>query len=110
MAECRTQPLLFQRHGKREVSAAFDGGWVTSDAGGLLLREVEERLGVVRSFAACFSDHRDPEAIEFSVRELLLQPVSGLALGDEDLNDHDRLRRDPLLALLAGREDITGRG
>jgi hypothetical protein len=102
------QRLLFQAHGTREVTAAFDGGWVTSDGGGLLLREVEERLGIVRSFAACFSDHRDPDAIEFSVLELLRQRVMGLALGYEDLNDHERLRHDPLLALLAGRKDVTG--
>ncbi len=108
MTECRRQRLLFPSHGKREVSAAFDGGWVTSDGGGLLLREVEEQFAIVRSFAGCFSDHRDPEAIEFSVLELLRQRVMGLALGYEDLNDHDRLRLDPLLALLAGRDDITG--
>ena len=108
MTECSRQRLLFQAHGRREVTAAFDGGWVTSDGGGLLLREVEERLGIVRSFAACFSDHRDPDVIEFSVLELLRQRVMGLALGYEDLNDHDRLRHDPLLALLAGRADVTG--
>jgi hypothetical protein len=73
-----------------------------------LLREVEQRFGIVRSFVACFTDHRDPELIEFSAEELLLQRVMGLALGYEDLNDHDRLRHDPLLALLAGRKDVTG--
>lgn len=108
MTECSRQRLLFQAHGTREVTAAFDGGWVTSDGGGLLLREVEERFGIVQSFAGCFSDHRDPEVIEFSVLELLGQRVMGLALGYEDLNDHDRLRCDPLLALLAGRADLTG--
>jgi hypothetical protein len=90
------------------VTAAFDGGRVTSDGGGLLLREVEERFSIVRSFVGCFTDHRDAEAIEFSVRELLLQRVMGLALGYEDLNDHDDLRHDPLLALLVGRKDLTG--
>jgi hypothetical protein len=108
MTECSRQRLLFQAHGTREVTAAFDGGWVTSDGGGLLLREVEEQFGILQAFAACFSDHRDPEAIEFSTLELLRQRVMGLALGYEDLNDHDRLRHDPLLALLAGRADITG--
>jgi len=98
--------------------ADFDGGKITSDAGGLLLREVEERFRIVRQFAGCFTDHRDEELIEFSVEELLLQRVMGLALGYEDLNDrdqlrhdqlrHDQLRHDPLLALLCGRKDITG--
>lgn len=109
MTECSRQRLLFQAHGGREVTAAFDGGHVTSDGGGLLLREVEQRFGIVRSFVGCFSDHRDPEQIEFSVSELLLQRMMGLALGYEDLNDHDDLCRDPLLALLAGRKDLTGR-
>jgi hypothetical protein len=108
MTECNTQRLLFQAHGTREVTAAFDGGWVTSDGGGLLLREVDQRFGLVGAFAACFTDHRDPDAIEFSVLELLRQRVMGLALGYEDLNDHERLRHDPLLALLAGRKDVTG--
>jgi Transposase DDE domain group 1 len=109
MTECRRQRLLFQAHGAREVTAAFDGGRITSDAGGLLLRELEERFGIVRSFADCFTDHRDPEMIEFRVEELLSQRVMALALGYEDLNDHDDLRHDPLLALLVGRHDITGR-
>jgi hypothetical protein len=108
MTECHTQPLLFQPHGRREVLADFDGGKITSDAGGLLLREVEERLGIIRQFAGCFTDHRDEELIEFSVEELLLQRVMGLAMGYEDLNDHELLRHDPLLALLCGRKDITG--
>jgi len=108
MTHCSRQQLLFQPHGAREVAARFDGGPITSDGGGLLLREVEARLGIVRSFAGCFTDHRDPDSIEFSVIELLTQRVMGIALGDEDLNDHDRLRHDPLLALLAGRTDITG--
>ena len=67
MAECSNQRVLFQPHGRQEVTAAFDGGRVTSDGGGLLLREVEERFGIVRSFAGCFTDHRDPEATEFNL-------------------------------------------
>jgi len=108
MTQCHPQPLLFQPHARRDVVADFDGGTITSDAGGLLLREVEVRFGIVRQFARCFTDHRDGELIEFSTEELLLQRVMGLALGYEDLNDHDQLRHDPLLALLAGRADITG--
>jgi hypothetical protein len=108
MTECSRQRLLFEAHGTRDVTAVFDGGRITSDGGGLLLREVEERFGIVGPFVECFTDHRDPELIEFRVSELLLQRVMGLALGYEDLNDHDRLRGDPLLALLAGRKDLTG--
>ena len=65
MTHCSTQRLLFHQHESREVTAAFDGGRITSDGGGLLLREVEQRFGIVRSFAGCFTDHREPEAIEF---------------------------------------------
>jgi hypothetical protein len=108
MTDCNSQPLLFQPHGLRNVVADFDGGTITSDAGGLLLREIEQKFGIVRQFAQCFTDHRDEEKLEFSVEELLLQRVMGLALGYEDVNDHDQLRHDPLLALLAGRADITG--
>ena len=105
---CNTGRLAFQPLGGREVVGAFDGGTITSDAGGLLLREVEQRTGIIRQFAACFVDHRDPELIEHTVEELVAQRVYGLALGYEDLNDHDRLRLDPLLATLVGKEDPTG--
>lgn len=106
--ECTTDRLTFQPLGRREVVGAFDGGTITSDAGGLLLREVEERTGIIRQFAACFVDHRDAELIEHTVEELVAQRVYGLALGYEDLNDHDRLRLDPLLATLVGKADPTG--
>jgi hypothetical protein len=97
-----------QPHGRRDVSAQFDGGLITSDAGGLLLREVESRLGIIKRFATCFTDFRDEELTEFSAQELLAQRVMGLALGYEDLNDHESLRNDPMLALLVGREDLLG--
>jgi hypothetical protein len=106
--ECNTGRFAFQPLGGREVVGAFDGGRITSDAGGLLLREVEQRTGIIRQFAACFVDHRDPELIEHTVEELVAQRVYALALGYEDLNDHDRLRLDPLLATLVGKEDPTG--
>ena len=101
--ECSTDRFTFQPLGRREVVGAFDGGTITSDAGGLLLREVEQRTGIIRQFAACFVDHRDPELIEHTVQELVAQRIYGLALGYEDLNDHDQLRRDPLLAMLVGK-------
>jgi hypothetical protein len=90
------------------VVGRFDGGAITSDAGGLLLREVEKRTGIVAQFAACFRDHRDPARIEHPVEELVAQRVYALALGYEDLNDHDQLRQDPLLAILAEKADPTG--
>jgi hypothetical protein len=89
--------------------ARFDGGYITSDGGGLLLREVERRTGILRQFAACLTDHRDPEQVEHTVQDLVSQRVYGLALGYEDLNDHDELRRDPLLATLVGKADPMGR-
>ena len=108
LTECNTREFDFQGLGRRAVTARFDGGAVTSDAGGLLLREVEAKTGMLRRFAACFRDHRDPELIEHSVYELLAQRVYALALGYEDLNDHDALRHDPLLAVLVGKGDPTG--
>jgi hypothetical protein len=100
--------LNFTPWGLGRFGGGFDGGAITSDGGGLLLREVEKRTGIVERFAACFSDCRDAERIEHTVRELVAQRVYGLALGYEDLNDHDELRRDPMLAVLAEKEDPTG--
>ncbi|WP_419607478.1 transposase, partial [Thiolapillus sp.] len=98
----------FQSLGRREVTGRFDGGRITSDGGGLLLREVDQRIGLLDRLAACFTDHRNPESIEHSVRDLVAQRVYGLALGYEDLNDHDDLRKDSTLALLVGKRDLTG--
>jgi len=106
--ECNARTFDFQGLGSRAVTARFDGGAITSDAGGLLLREVEAKTRILRRFAACFTDHRDPERIEHSVYELLAQRIFALALGYEDLNDHDALRHDPLLAVLVGKADLTG--
>jgi len=104
------ETLEFDPLGARQVVARPDGGTITSDAGGLLLREVDAVLGLIDRLSGCFIDKRDPDLIEHSVRELLAQRVFGLALGYEDLNDHDTLRRDPLLATLAGKLDPTGAG
>ncbi|PIE51491.1 hypothetical protein CSA37_10810 [Candidatus Fermentibacteria bacterium] len=86
----------------------FDGGYVSTDGGALLLREVEARTGVISELADCFQDHRNPALIEHTVEELVAQRVYSLALGYEDLDDHDRLRTDPLLALAVGKTDLTG--
>ena len=106
--ECNQEPLPFHPLNQREVRGQFDGGAITSDAGGLLLREVEKQTGIIRQFASCFSDYRAPELVEHTVAELVAQRVYGLALGYEDLNDHDELRRDPLLAVLVEKPDLTG--
>ena len=106
--QCIESCFQFQPLGSRDVVARFDGGDITSDAGGLLLRKVEQRTGIVRQFAACFQDRRKPELVEHTVRELVAQRVYGLTLGYEDLNDHDQLRTDPLLAVLAGKSDPKG--
>jgi hypothetical protein len=92
------------------VVAGFDGGTITSDGGAVLLRELEERTGIVRRFAACFTDHRDPDLVEHTAADLIAQRVFGLALGYEDLIDHDTLRLDPMLAVAVGKVDPTGAG
>jgi hypothetical protein len=106
--ECREVRFDFQPLGSRGVTGVFGGGTIASDGGGLLLREVEARTGLLRRLAECFDDFRDPERIEFSVEQLLKQRIYGLCLGYEDLNDHDQLRHDPLLAVLVDRVDPMG--
>ena len=106
--DCTGERFEFQALGSRPVIARFDGGLITSDGGLLLLREVEARQQIIGQFAACFSDHRDPRYVEHSVAELLAQRVYALALGYEDLNDHDALRWDWLLAAAVGKADPTG--
>src|SRR2546427_10924304 len=103
--ECTQVSFQFHPLSQREVVARFDGGSITSDGGGLLLREVERRTGILRQFASCFMDHRDPRFIEHRVLELVGQRVYGLALGYEDLNDHDELRREIGRAAGRGREE-----
>jgi hypothetical protein len=98
--ECNQFVLGFHPLKQREIRAQFDGGAITSDGGGLLLREVEKRIGILQRFAACFTDYRNADLIEHTVEEMVAQRVYGLALGYEDLNDHEELRNDPLLAVL----------
>ena len=99
--QCNTKPLEFEGHGRRRVVADFDGGPITSDAGALLLRRVEQRLSLFDQVADCFTDHRDPDRIQHSLRTLVAQRIVAIALGYEDLNDHDQLRHDPLMALFS---------
>ena len=81
VTECSGKEFVFQGLGNRLVTARFDGGAITSDAGGLLLREVETKTGLLRRLAACFTDYRDPDLVEHTVYELLAQRIFALALG-----------------------------
>jgi Transposase DDE domain group 1 len=109
MTECKQQSFEFQGLGTRRVEADFSGGYLSSDGGGLLLRELDGAERLCEQLASCFSDRRHPELVEHSLAQMLRQRVLGLALGYEDLNDHERLRHDPLLAAACGREDVLGK-
>jgi hypothetical protein len=103
------QPLeASQKLGGRELVWRFDGGDITSDGGALVLKKLEGRTGIVRRFAACFTDYRKADQIEHPLLDLIMQRVFGLALGYADLNDHDELRRDPMLAVALGKDDVKG--
>jgi hypothetical protein len=106
--ECTADQLEFHGLGRRVVVGQFDGGKISSDSGGLLLREVEQRTHIIKHLTGCFTDYRNADQIEHSLESLIKQRVMGLALGYEDLNDHDALRQDPLLALLSDVADPTG--
>ncbi len=101
--ECSQDSLDFASLGSRKVTAGFDGGAITSNAGALLLREADRIAGVTRQAAACFTDGRRQDRIEHSLETLLAQRIHGIALGYEDLNDHDELRHDPVLSLVSGK-------
>src|SRR5579871_3183805 len=105
MTECSQQSFEFERHFSRQLTARFDGGRQTSDAGGLLLRQTDRRMNLLSRFAACFMDGRDQKRIDHPVGEMVSQRVYGMALGYEDLNDHEYLRHDALLSVMSGRSD-----
>jgi hypothetical protein len=107
--DCTKQRLLFPDLGTRAVVADFTGGDLSSDGGALLLRQVDQGLGVTRSLARCFLDVRDFRHVDHSVQQLLAQRIYGIALGYEDLNDHDTLRLDPLLATACEKTDPLGK-
>ncbi len=109
-AECSAESFDFGTVEGRCVEAAFDGGLVTSDAGALLLGATDRAIDLVDRFASCFRDERRPELIEHSVATLVGQRVFGIALGYEDLNDHDELRHDPMMAVLAGKLEAGREG
>ena len=105
--ECNPELFDFARADGRAVVASFDGGAITRDAGALLLGATDRVLGLTRRLAACFKDSRDPAYTEHALETLVMQRVVGIALGYEDLNDHDQLRHDPVLATLAGKLAAT---
>jgi hypothetical protein len=114
MTECSELRFAFATEGRREIVAEFNGGAISSDGGALLLRETDQKLKLLPRFSQCFLDGRNPDLIEHSVEQMLAQRVYGLALGYEDLNDHEQLRHDPLLGMLAGkvepgREPLAGK-
>jgi Transposase DDE domain group 1 len=107
VTECNQNQFAFAPHFSRQVSARFSERQLSTEGGALLLREADRKIGLLSRVSKCFSDHRDPVWIVHSLSELLAQRIYGLALGYEDLNDHEQLRRDPLLAVLAGKRKLT---
>jgi hypothetical protein len=103
--ECTPKQLEFDAVGRRKLVAAFDAEHISSDGGLVLLHRLDQRFGLMRKFAACFRDLRDPDLIHHSVEELVRQRVFGIACGYEDLVDHAALRHDPLLAAVVGKAD-----
>lgn len=105
--QCTPEQLSFQALGRREVVGRFDGGRISSDGGGVLLRETDRRIGLLDRLARCFVDYRNPNSVEHGVAMLVAQRVYGLALGYEDLNDHDALRS--FAGAVGGPDRSTGR-
>ena len=106
MTDCNQSAFGFEACGKREIVARFDGGTISSDGGAFLLRQTDRRLNLVPRLAECFLDGRNQNRVEHSILEMLSQRIYGLALGYEDINDHEQLRKDPVFGILAGREDL----
>ena len=106
MTQCTQSHFEFKGHFSQQVVARFDGGTISSDGGSLLLRETDRRLNLLPRFAACFLDGRAQGRVEHSVLEMVSQRVYGLALGYEDVTDHEPLRKDPLFGVLTGREEL----
>lgn len=104
--ECIQEAFTFASHFSRRVEAGFTAGRVSTDGGALLLREVDRKIRLLERLAGCFRDGRKQDRVEHSLAEMLSQRIFGLALGYEDLNDHEQLRTDPLLAVLSGKDKL----
>lgn len=107
MTECNQSSFGFEGWGRREIVARFDGGTISSDGGAFLLRQTDKRLNLLARLAGCFLDGRNQSLVEHSIPEMISQRVYGLALGYEDLNDHEQLRTDPVFGILSGKEDLA---
>jgi Transposase DDE domain group 1 len=106
MTQWTQSSFEFKAHSGRDVVARFDGGTISSDGGSLRLRQTDQRLNLLARFSHCFLDGREQDRVEHSVLEMVAQRVYGLALGYEDVNDHEQLRQDTLFGVLAGREEF----
>src|SRR5712692_7724840 len=106
MTQCSETLFPFEAHFSRRVVAEFSGERLTTEGGSLLLRAADRKMGLLRRVVGCFTDTRDPQRIEHELSEMLAQRIYGLALGYEDLNDHEQLRQDPLLGVLAGKRNL----
>jgi hypothetical protein len=106
MTDCTQSGFGFEACGVRKIVARFDGGTISSDGGAFLLRQTDQHLNLLPRLAECFLDGRNPEQVEHSILEMLSQRIYGLALGYEDLNDHEQLRKDPVFGILAGRKEM----
>src|SRR5437870_5499006 len=106
MTECNQSGFGFEACGSREIVARFDGGTISSDGGAFLLRQTDKRLNLLPRLAECFLDGRKQEQVEDSVLEMLSQRIYGLALGYEDINDHEQLRKDPVFGILEGSDEL----
>ena len=107
MTECNQSSFGFEGSGKRAIVARFDGGTISSDGGALLLRQTDKRLNLLPRLAECFLDGRNQEQVEHSILEMLSQRIYGLALGYEDINDHEQLRSDPVFGILVGWSELA---
>src|SRR6204780_3083420 len=106
MTECNQSSFGFEACGRREIVARFDGGMISSDGGAFLLRQTDKLLHLLPRLAECFLDGRNQKLVEHTIEEMLAQRIYGLALGYEDINDHEQLRKDPVFGILAGREEL----
>src|SRR5271170_7073322 len=106
MTECNQSSFGFEASGRREIVARFDGGTISSDGGAFLLRQTDKRVNLLPRLAECFLDGRNQKLVEHTIPEMLAQRIYGLALGYEDINDHEQLRKDPVFGILAGREEL----
>src|SRR5712664_1251566 len=107
MTECNQSAFPFEAHFSRQVVARFDGAQTSTEGGVLLLRQADHKIELLKRVASCFIDARDPQRVAHGLSEMLAQRIYGLALGYEDLNDHEELRRDPLLAVVAGKREMA---